>query len=282
MRPACNILCGIVLAVAILVSGCRGMGSSGETTSPEADEQQAELFAEPGGESATDLRPASYGGTWIVLGDSLTEAPTDSTSKRYYDYVAEDLGCRVMNYGKGGTGYKAPGWSEPFYDRIDYMAFAGVDCVTVFGSFNDLGKGYELGTAEDQTTDTIGGCMNLTLDKLHKQAPLVRVGIVTPTPWRTGYAFDSDAHGSDKATTREECNAYVSLLKKVAKRHHLPILDLYETCGFNPDDARDRELLFAENENREDGGVHPNSEGHRFMYPAWREFVLSLMPSSGA
>lgn len=216
--------------------------------------------------------------TWIVLGDSLTD-DTFRTKTKYYDYVAQDLGCTVVNCGEMGTGYMTPTGGGAFYDRVDDIDVSNADCLTIFGSFNDLGKGYYLGSAYDETEDTIGGCMNLTIEKLVAKNPALRIGIVTPTPWRTNFSYNEDGSASFYTITRSDCDEYVALLKDVAKRHRLPVLDLYETYGLDPDNEQVRELYYTYNGKMDEGGVHPNGEGHKLMYPMWREFVKTLMAS---
>ena len=213
-----------------------------------------------------------------MLGDSLTDN-TFRAKKKYYDYVAQDLGCTVVNHGKVGTGYMTPTNGDAFHDRVDDIDVSDADCLTIFGSFNDLGKGYYLGSAYDETPDTIGGCMNLTIEKLKDKNPALRIGIVTPTPWRTNFSYNEDGSASFVTVSREDCDDYVELLKEVAKRHRLPVLDLYETCGLDPDDEQTRELFYTYNGKMDEGGVHPNSAGHKLMYPQWREFVKTLMAS---
>ena len=211
-----------------------------------------------------------------MLGDSLTEK-TSMAKTAYYDYVAEDLGCEVVNYGKCGTGYKAHGGDEPYYERVPMMDVSDADCLTIFGSFNDIGKGFPLGTVDDETTDTVGGCMNLTIQALYEKNPRLKIGIVTPTPWRTQESYDPGEDGYDRAYTAEEHDTYVKLLKQLAKKYRLPVLDLYETYGIDPNREEARKLYYEEDGILDDAGVHPNSEGHRFMYPMWREFVKTLM-----
>ena len=216
--------------------------------------------------------------TWIVLGDSLTD-DTFRAKTKYYDYVAQDLGCTVVNCGKVGTGYMTPTDGNAFHDRIDNIDVSDADCLTIFGSFNDLGKGYYLGSSYDESPDTIGGCMNLTMEKLIAKNPSLRIGIVTPTPWRTNFSYNEDGSASFETVSRADCDAYVALLKEIAKKHRLPVLDLYETCGLDPDSEQVRDLYYNYNGKTDEGGVHPNSEGHKLMYPQWREFVKTLLAS---
>lgn len=275
----------LTMAVAVVMLGACGKASNDVQVEAVSEETTADdgvmddVVAEsPVSDEAVPEDPALQvaGKTWGVLGDSLTEKNFRARTS-YYDYVAEDLGCTVVNWGVSGTGYKEAGGAEPFYERVGKMDLTNVDCLTVFGSFNDLGKGYELGTAYDEGTDTIGGCMALTVQRLLEAKPGLSMGIVTPTPWPEGLAYDGRGYIDSHATTREECDAYVQLLKDVAARFDLPVLDLYEISGFNPDDEAQQQQYYTEDGVLDDAYVHPNSEGHRFMYPLWREFVIELV-----
>ena len=217
--------------------------------------------------------------TWIIMGDSLS-AKTFRADTAYYDYVQKDLRCKVINYGKNAIGYKEPGLKKPFYEQVDEIDLSDGDCLTIFGSFNDIGKSFELGSSNDITEETIGGCMNLTIRKILTSNPYLRVGIVTPTPWLTNFTFDPDGTHNFSGTSREECDAYVSLLIAVAEKYNLPVLDLYHEFELNPDDPDTRAKYYVEN-GHEDVGVHPNSEGHRIMYPLWKPFVEDLLSDSG-
>ena len=217
--------------------------------------------------------------TWIIMGDSLS-AKTFRADTAYYDYVQKDLRCKVINYGKNAIGYKEPGNKKPFYEQVDEIDLSDGDCLTIFGGFNDIGKSYELGSSDDNTEETIGGCMNLTIRKILTGNPSLRVGIVIPTPWLTNFTFDPDGTHNFSGTSREECDAYVSLLIAVAEKYNLPVLDLYHEFVLNPDDPDTRAKYYVES-GHEDVGVHPNSEGHRIMYPLWKPFVEDLLSDSG-
>ena len=217
--------------------------------------------------------------TWIIMGDSLS-AKTFRADTAYYDYVQKDLRCKVINYGKNGIGYKESGQKEPFYEQVDEIDLSDGDCLTIFGSFNDIGKNFELGSSDDITEETIGGCMNLTIRKILTGNPSLRVGIATPARWLTNFTFDPDGEQNFSGTSREECDAYVSLLTAVAEKYNLPVLDIYHEFELNPDDPDTRAKYYVENEH-EDVGVHPNSEGHRIMYPLWKPCVEDLLSDSG-
>lgn len=214
------------------------------------------LFGYP---MSNDITLPYEGKKWVVVGDSLTEINSRST-KFYHQYVADDLGITVHNMGQSGTGYKR---SNPFYDRVSNIP-TDADVVTIFGSFNDLGAGVPLGTKDDTGTDTLGGAINTTIDNLYAKLPTVPLGIISPTPWHTSQPWN------DEHTT----SLYVKLLKDICKDRGIPFLDLYYSSGLRPWDANYRPLMYS----RDDGsGTHPDENGHKLIYPQFREFIKTLI-----
>ena len=204
--------------------------------------------------------------TWVVFGDSLTEK-NFRAKYHYFDYVANELSLDIINLGVSATGYKEDGSSEAFYKRIEKsVKDIDFDILTIFGSFNDLGKGHTLGEPTDTTSDTICGCINLTIDAFRKVKPLNKIALVTPTIWRDGVYY-----GDDKVT-RKDLDNYVESLLQIAKIRRIPILDLYHDSGLDPNIDAVLENFYKE-DGIQDKGVHPNSLGHKFMYPMWREFI---------
>ena len=236
-----------------------------ETPSPEMEEPSME--PEP-----VDMSSMK----WIVLGDSITEK-NPTAEIRYYDFVQKDFQCEVVNYGRSSTGYMTAASYETFYDRIEQIDFTDADVITIFGSFNDLGRGYEPGTAEDEGTVTIGGCMNRTIENIREKAPDIRIGIAAPTPWNLGQGYSGATDSIEYwGVSKEECDQYVALLMEVAQRQDVPFLDLYHAGLFDPNSDVDRAAYFNEN-GMQDPGVHPNSAGHYLMAPLWKDFLLRLL-----
>jgi len=207
--------------------------------------------------------------TWVVFGDSLTEK-NFRAKYHYFDYVAKDLSLNIINFGVSGTGYKE-GSSEAFYKRIEKnIQDIDFDIFTIFGSFNDLGKGYTLGEPTDSDSKTICGCINLTINNFRKVKPLNKIALVTPTIWRDGvYYGDSDIR-------RQDLDDYVESLLQIAKIKRIPILDLYHNSGLDPNINEVLDKFYKE-DGIQDKGVHPNSLGHKFMYPMWREFIKQFI-----
>ena len=209
--------------------------------------------------------------TWAVFGDSITEY-NFRAKYHYFDYVAKDLSLNIINLGVSGTGYKekeAKGIA--FYQRIENdIKDIDFDIFTIFGSFNDLGKGFTLGNITDTTSDTICGCMNMVIDIFRRVKPLNKIALVTPTIWRDGAYFGK------YNVTRQDLDNYVEALLQIAKKRRIPILDLYHNSGLDPNIDEVLKKFYNE-DGIQDKGVHPNSLGHKFMYPVWREFIKQFI-----
>ena len=111
---------------------------------------------------------------------------------------------------------------------------------------------------------------SLTIDVFRKVKPLNKIGLVTPTIWRDGVYY------GDVPVTRKDLDDYVEALLQIAKLKRIPILDLYHDSGLDPNIDIVLEKFYQE-DGIQDAGVHPNSLGHKFMYPLWREFIKQFI-----
>ena len=203
---------------------------------------------------------------WVCLGDSLTYT-NERATKRYYDYIAEKTGIAVVNMGDGGTGYmRTREEGRAFFQRI-VNAPADTDIVTIFGSGNDCGHtfdDYGLGSITDTGTDTICGCINTTIDTIQERMPMVRLGIITPTPWEKWPPYD----GENKMAQ------YSRAIVEICKARSIPCLDLYHCSNLRPWDEDFRALAYS----RDDGsGVHPDENGHAMLAPRIKAFLDTLI-----
>lgn len=218
------------------------------------------------------LKPQYYDGSgdskwsgkkWTAVGDSLTEA-NSRTNVHYYDYISEETGITVNVMGASGTGYaRGQNENKAFYQRISSVP-TDSDVVTIFGSFNDMGSGLNLGTATDTGTTTIGGCINTTLDNLFAAYPLAQVGIVTPPPW-----IDANP-----LTEPNSASAYVSLIKEICNKRSIPCLDMFHESLLRPWESSFRLLAYSKDEGN---GVHPDETGHKIMAPRFKAFLNELI-----
>lgn len=199
---------------------------------------------------------------WCCLGDSLTEV-NQRTNTRYYDYINEKTGINVVNMGVGGTGYKRGEDSgNAFYQRANDIPH-DCDVVTIFGSGNDNAYFSSIGSATDTGTDTLCGCINRTIDNIYRVNPLVKIGVITPTPWINHQPNDNT-----------KFKDYAAALKSVCELRGIPCLDLYHLSGFRPNEESYRNLVFSKDEGN---GVHPNEEGHKIISSHIYNFLNSLI-----
>jgi lysophospholipase L1-like esterase len=198
---------------------------------------------------------------WVCVGDSLT-AENVMTTKRYFDYIAEELGFNVVNMGVSGTGYKKQEeTTNAFYQRISNVP-TDADVVTIFGSGND--ESLTLGTPTDTGTTTVCGCINKTLDNFYAICPTTPIGLITPTPWE--YRPPHNVGNTMDLIS----NAIV----EIGKLRSVPVLDLYHCSGLRPWNANFKTLAYSKDSG---GGVHPDETGHEIIASKIREFVKSLI-----
>lgn len=203
---------------------------------------------------------------WAVFGDSMTEKNAKATFS-YYDYVRDDLGCSIVNYGSSGTGYKArEDENLAFYQRMLNVDPTAFDVLTIFGSVNDAGK--TVGNITDTGTETLCGCINTAIDNFYSVAPFKTIGLVTPPPTRSLNYTAQDTTWID---------AYVEAIIGIAKRRSIPVMDMYHESGLRPYNEDFKVEYYNEN-GVQDVGVHPNSKAHkRFLYPKFRQFFEKLV-----
>lgn len=209
---------------------------------------------------------------WVVIGDSLTEN-NSATDIHYFDYISEETGITVENYGRGGTGYANPNTSQGYDNFAGRMASVPTDAdvYTIFGSFNDyaysLSNDIPIGNPDDSGTSTLCGYFNAAFDALFTRVPLANLGVVAPCPWVsvnpvTGTA--SKQFGED----------YVNALKECCERRSIPFLDLYHSSGMRPWDPQFEALAYTKDPLH---GVHPDETGHAILSPKFKEFLNSLL-----
>ena len=211
---------------------------------------------------------------WCAFGDSLTDKNTlkdeESGTRNYVDFIQWSTGLNVTNLGKGGTGYMADnGYQQSFIDRISQIP-TDSNIITCFGSFNDASKAKEhIGTIDDDTKDTLYGCLNLFVTGVQNHCPDSIIGLITPTPWSVYNNVNGDSEFSEQ---------YVDAIINIAKKYGLPLLDLYHSSGLRPWDSAFKEKYFRDDTG--DGtaeGVHPLQETHRkYIAPQVENFIRSI------
>jgi lysophospholipase L1-like esterase len=208
------------------------------------------------------IKGVFLGKKWCCVGDSLTEKNTAS-SVHYYDYIAEKTDIVPVVMGVGGSGYaRKADTDEAFYQRVANVP-TDSDVITIFGSFNDLGSGLDLGTVNDTGTTTIAGCINTTIDTIQARIPLANIGVVAPTPWDT-----------TRPTTSGNAYYYVEMLKAICARRSIPFLDLWRESNLRPWDADFRAVAYSKDNG---SGTHPDENGHKLIAPHFEAFLDTLL-----
>ena len=206
------------------------------------------------------------GKKWAVFGDSLTEKNIRAT-KSYYDYIADDTGISIVNYGVSGTGYART--ESNFMTRMLNINPSAFDVLTIFGSFNDAGANLPIGEPTDTGTTTLCGCINATIDNFYSVAPFKPIGLITPCPWKS--IPPDNAWG----------NQYADAIIAIAKRRGIPCLDLFRKSGLRPWAGSAYIAEYYTENGVADTGVHPNSKGHKvFLYPHFSQFLKTLLGES--
>ena len=65
---------------------------------------------------------------------------------------------------------------------------------------------------------------------------------------------------------------YVGKLISICERRGIPYVDLYHASGLRPWNADFRVEYYKEN-GVQDDGTHPNSKGHKWIYPMIKQFI---------
>ena len=127
---------------------------------------------------------------WVAFGDSITDASLTQADRKYCDIIAEKTGITLVNFGKGGTGYKRrEDEGTCFYQRMANIP-SDADIITILGSVNDWSlfnsnnDSYD-GFVQGSVTDTIEnnslcGYFNKCIDVAREVAPYAKIGIITP------------------------------------------------------------------------------------------------------
>lgn len=214
------------------------------------------------------------------LGDSITEGVgvSDIENCRYdnvihkrYDLAAHD------NYGIGGTrlAYQSVPSENPAHD----LYFLGrahkmnkdADIVVVYGGVNDYihGDAY-FGTMEDRTVTTFCGAVWCLMDYLKNE--YAGKTVVFMTPAHMHYKGVSDKEVSARPMKKPDAKplqAYVDVIKARGEEFCIPVLDLFENLGIDPNNESDREAYTVD-------GLHFNDAGQAFLAKALGEFLSAL------
>ena len=213
------------------------------------------------------------------LGDSITEgAGVSDLENRYDNRLAKACELKaVYNYGIGGTrlAHQQTPSEKPRHD----LCFCGraynlnptADIVVVYGGVNDYLHGdAPFGQEGDTTPATFCGGVFFLMNLL--KTNFEGKPVVFMTPAHCYYKEVSDKVVSPrpmKHPTSMPLRNYVEVIKATGKKLGIPVLDLMENLGIDPNDPSDRETLTVD-------GLHFNDAGHEYIAKALEKFLKAL------
>ena len=214
------------------------------------------------------------------LGDSITEGTGviniaenryDNRLKRMYNLGATN------NYGIGGTrlAHQEKPSDKPRYD----LCFCGraynmdptADLIVVYGGVNDYihGDAY-FGKMEDRTPETFCGAVYYLMELIKTLYPGTPVVFMTPA--HCHFRGVSDREISPRPVKKPDAKPlaeYVRVIKERGKELEIPVLDLFDNLGIDPNNEEEM-TRYTED------GLHFNDDGHAFIARALGDFLTKL------
>lgn len=232
------------------------------------------------GEAINDLcENRWFGKSAGFLGDSITQANSDTTSKAYYKYIESDLGfAECVSYGISASTISSERY--PMCDRYEDMD-DDHDIVFVFGGTNDfhfsvpLGEWYTVSDGQrsfNVTDTTFRGALNkLCLGLIDKYGGK-KVVLMTPTHRYTFQSQKTEFQMNDAGLWFED---YVKCIREAASIFSLPLIDLYSESGLFPYVQSNSTLYF---EKTSGDKLHPNTAGHARLAKIIEGHLLTMIP----
>ena len=214
------------------------------------------------------------------LGDSITEGTgvTNVAENRYDNRLKRmyNLGA-TNNYGIGGTrlAHQEKPSDKPRYDLCfcgrAYNMDPGADLIVVYGGVNDYihGDAY-FGRMEDRTPETFCGAVYFLMELIKTLYPGTPVVFMTPA--HCHFRGVSDREISPRPVKKPDAKPlaeYVRVIKERGEELGVPVLDLFENLGIDPNNEEEM-TLYTED------GLHFNDYGHAYIARALGDFLAAL------
>lgn len=195
----------------------------------------------------------------VFLGDSITEGVgTSSPDKVYWRVLGESTGMQTVGYGVSGTRVaRQTQKSVPASFDLDFNLRAesmdkDADIICVFGGTNDYGHGQApIGSPQDTDVYSFYGALDHLFSYLLTTYPDRFIFFMTPLRrWN-----EEDPRGDGNKPPMLPLKGYVDIMREVAERYAIPVLDLYASFGVHPRIPIQRETYMPD-------GLHPNDAGN--------------------
>lgn len=214
------------------------------------------------------------------LGDSITEgAGVSNIAENRYDNRLKNMYDlkEVYNYGIGGT--RLAYQKKPSKNSRCDLYFCGrahdlnqnADIIVVYGGVNDYLHGdADFGSMEDRTSETFCGAVYCLMEFLKKK--YFEKTIVFITPAHCNYNGISDKQACPRPIDNQNSkplHEYVEVIKSRGEELGIPVLDLFENLGLDPNNEVVKEKYTID-------GLHFNDDGHFYIAKAIGEFLSAL------
>ena len=214
------------------------------------------------------------------LGDSITEGTgvINVAENRYDNRLKRMYNLGVTNnYGIGGTrlAHQEKPSDKPRYDLCfcgrAYNMDPGADLIVVYGGVNDYihGDAY-FGKMEDRTPETFCGAVYFLMELIKTLYPGTPVVFMTPA--HCHFRGVSDREISPRPVKKPDAKPlkeYVRVIKERGEELGIPVLDLFENLGIDPNNEEEM-TLYTED------GLHFNDYGHAYIARALGDFLAKL------
>ena len=206
--------------------------------------------------SGNNVEEILKGKTINVIGDSYVRNHKRAYTETWHAKFAEKYGMKYNNYGRNGgcvafdrskDGF-GPSMMVRYKDMED-----NADIILLIAGHNDAGMVKKSADSLVMFRDSL----DLLLTELQRKYPDGKIGYVTP------WYVDRDGFVS-----------IVKTIKKVCRKHRVPVLDNYsKKCVVQLRDKDFRRKYFQ----GVDDTAHLNAEGHDLFFPVGEKFILDLM-----
>ncbi len=220
------------------------------------------------------------GKTMDFLGDSITEGVgvSDIPNNRYDNVLKRKCNLKgVHNYGIGGTriAHQRKPSEKPRHD----LCFCGraydlnpeADVIVVYGGVNDFFHGdAPIGTPKDSTPATFYGAVEFLMNLLQTTYQDKRIVFLTPAHCCKDDVTDKKP--SPRGTKGPDAMPlvdYVNIIVEKGEQHGIPVLNLYENLGIDPNNQADSEAYTID-------GLHFNDAGHAILADCLIQFLENL------
>ena len=214
------------------------------------------------------------------LGDSITEGAGvgDIPNCRYDNYIKNEYGLKAANnYGISGTrlAHQMKAGVNPSSDLCfcgrAYHMDKNADIVVVYGGVNDYIHGdAPIGQKGDRYPETFWGGVSFLMRHLKDLYPGKTIVFVTPA-----HCYYEGVHDYEvskypiKKTDAMPLIEYVKIIEEMGKEYGVPVLNLFEKLGIDPNKPEDYEKYTVD-------GLHFNNEGQKILAKCIADFILSL------